>query len=334
MSDHGQLADRLRRANPVHDPHDPPAEAWGRDLVLLEIQRRRIQVSTTDERTRQHPPTRTRPGRGLIAAAAAFAVVIVLGAVGYLVFASGAEGDLPPATTTSAPTTTQPPATTTTTEPATTTTQPATTTTVDAAIFPGVENVTFGRIDAGRVAAESGVAVPFAVTVPDVTAEFPSGLWVEQPFGPGVGFTVDWDESVDGPPPVLIMVMTRSSDTHEAVAADIADEWGDAAERDDAGDMERSEATVGGRPAIVLTAEVADQGDDALGGFPLYSLGTASDGGPYFGSSPGLRNRFYVIDTGGGTLVAWLEVPRDAWETIAAYFEEMVASLEFGPRGP
>ena len=38
MNEHAKLAERLRMANPVPDPAEPPIDAIGADVVLLEIQ--------------------------------------------------------------------------------------------------------------------------------------------------------------------------------------------------------------------------------------------------------------------------------------------------------
>ncbi len=72
------------------------------------------------------------------------------------------------------------------------------------------------------------MSIPFAITVPDITADFPRGLWVEQPGNPGVGIVprdaIESSGIIDYPDPVLIFAMSRSSDPFDDVVTDISNE--------------------------------------------------------------------------------------------------------------
>ena len=321
MHEHVELAERLRRANPVADPSDPPVGAVGAGIVLLEIERRSTIVQTTD-RTK---PDTEQPGRrwsGAWIAAAAFAAVIII-VVGVVALAGGGDTDQPTATT--EPTTTQAPTTTsapTTTEVPTTTapTTTAPTTTVAASDpFPGVPDLTIGRLDPGPVAVRS-LPIPFSFQAPDMGADFTQPLWVVEPGMPGPGLSPGdsvFDDSVIG---TIIFPMTRAADDVDQVLSDLTAEIPVA---------QNLETTVGGRPATQV--EVAD----FAGGFPLEFLGVSGSGEPNFGISGEMfRNRFYVVDAPAGTLVIWFEIVRDEWDTLLPYWEEIVTSIEFAPDAP
>ena len=96
---------------------------------------------------------------------------------------------------------------------------------------------------------------------------------------------------------------------------------------------DRSETTVGGFPATLVTANVAESLDGSLGcpaeGIPA---------GDCFGLQPDVTLRMAVIDADGTTLLAWLrhtgtEVTEDATAEFAA-FEEMLASTTFRDDAP
>jgi hypothetical protein len=165
---------------------------------------------------------------------------------------------------------------------------------------------------------EKGVTVPFSFTAPDITADFPLGLWVERRGNPGVGIVprdaIDPSGIIDYPAPVLIMVMSRAGDPLEAVVADIIDEIPIAAQED---------TTIGGRRAVQLETDVIQ------GGFAIYSFGTQGSGEPIFGLNENQRHRFYVVDAPDGTLVVWLEIVPEAWDTLAPYWEQVADSLQF-----
>ena len=89
-----------------------------------------------------------------------------------------------------------------------------------------------------------------------------------------------------------------------------------------------TETTVGGSPATIVSATVADSLDGSLG-CPAEGI-TAHD---CFGLQPDLTLRIAVIDVGGTTLLAWLRHAEAAGEPeltreIAA-FEEMLATVHF-----
>ena len=102
---------------------------------------------------------------------------------------------------------------------------------------------------------------------------------------------------------------------------------------DGASFSDRSETTVGGFPATLVTANVAETLDGSLGcpaeGVPA---------GDCFGLQPDLTLRIAVIDADDTTLLAWLrhtgtEVTEDAAAEFTA-FEEMLASITFRDDAP
>ena len=312
MTDHTQLVERMRRANPVADPADPPAGAAGADVVLLAIERRSTIVQTTTPHTQQTPPPPKR-WNGLWAAAAAFAAIVI--AVGLLALVRGGATDEPVATT-QAPTTTEAPPTT---EAATTTQAPSTTqapTTTVAAVesFPGVPELTVGRLDPGSVAA-GGVPIPFAFEAPDVSADYDQPLWVVEAGMPGPGI-VPGEFVFDPSTPLgsIIFPMTRAQDDAEQVVADLTGELPVTT---------TAETTVGGQPAIQIDVEAFD------GFFPLEFLGTSPSGEPNFGIDGEFTNRFYIVDTQDGTLIIWFEVAPQHVDTLLPQWERIVSTIEF-----
>lgn len=118
-----RLEQRLRGANPVPNPSDPPSGAWTAEVALLEIERRSDSVQTIDRETRRTGPSGPKRNRGWLLAAAVAAAVVLIGAVVIgLQSDSGTDVVEPTPTTLSAPTTAPPPATTT---PVTTAALPA-----------------------------------------------------------------------------------------------------------------------------------------------------------------------------------------------------------------
>ncbi len=65
------------------------------------------------------------------------------------------------------------------------------------------------------------------------------------------------------------------------------------------------------------------------GGFPLYSFGTQTSGEPIFGTNENQQHRFYIIEAPSGTMVVWLEIAPQAWDTLAPYWEHIVTSIRF-----
>jgi hypothetical protein len=177
----------MRNANPIPDLDNMPAVAMAPEVASLEIERlisdRPAIARDYELQQARHTGRRLRGG---LVALASFAAVVGFGIVIYLV---GAGDEPPVVTTTTPPTTTTTITTTTTTStttaPTTTTTVP--TTTVRPELFPGVPKLAFGPLEPGTFAAEVGVAVPLTFTVPDITADFPLGLYVQVPGNPGIG---------------------------------------------------------------------------------------------------------------------------------------------------
>lgn len=322
MSSQDQLLAGLSHANPVPDPDDPPTGAITGEAAL-----HMIMASVQDDRVRlgrAGTPTSSLPQRqwhkSVSVAAASFIVILVILTVSTLVF--GRSANPPTNTTATVPTTliTTTTTVTTTTEQATTTTtsQPTTTTSSEGELFVGLPKLRFGPLAPGAVAVEDGVTIPFAFTAPDITADFPLGLWVEQPGNPGVGIVprdaIDPSGMIDYPDPVLIVAMSRSGDRFETVVADIIEEIPITSQKD---------ITIGGRPAVQLDTAVVE------GGFPIYSLGTQRSGEPIFGLNENQQHRFYIVDAPDGTLVVWLEIDPEAWNTLAPYWQQITESLRF-----
>ena len=97
-----QLLERLASTD-AYAPQMPlPSSARTRDAAIAEIERR-TDMPTQTETAPPVPPDKTR--NGWLAAAAAFVVVLVLGAVMVFLAAQGNEDVVEPSTTTSVPTT-------------------------------------------------------------------------------------------------------------------------------------------------------------------------------------------------------------------------------------
>ena len=100
------LEQRLRGANPVPNPSDPPSGAWTAEVALLEIERRRDSVHTINQETGPTGPSGRQRNRGwLVAAAVAVVVVLIGGVLIGLQSGSGTDVAGPSQTTLSAPTT-------------------------------------------------------------------------------------------------------------------------------------------------------------------------------------------------------------------------------------
>lgn len=288
-------------------------------------------LSTLDERTlamqTREPKTQpTEPGirhRGWLVAAAAFALILLVGVVVILV---NRATDAPPANPQPQPTTTQaqdepaPEASTTTvpvttTEAAPSTTVTSTTTVPAEDFFPGVADLTIGTIDPGPVAVR-GVPIPFMFDAPDIGTDYAQPLWVIEPGMPGPGIVPG--DAVFDPSVVigtLIFPMTRADDDFDEVVADLTEEIPVAA---------ATETTVGGQRAIQLDLEAFE------GFYPLDSLGTDGSGQPNFGIDGDMFvNRFYIVDATDGTLIVWFEIAPDQLETLLPYWEQIVDTIEF-----
>lgn len=316
---------RMRNANPVPDENVLPSDARAATDALA-IVRQLVAERPVPEPVLAAPRRVRRPQR-LIAAAAAFVGVAVLGIVIYLI-GTGDTPEPPVTTVTTVTTTTVEPTTTTssstTTSTSTTTTSTTSTPSITARreLFPGTEKFSFGALEPGPVAMEYSVPVPMRIEIPDVTPDFPLGWFVEQPSGRGPAVSLR-DSMVQGgtvedlPPPFLIFVMTRTGDAPDVVAAELAL---------DLGEVEFSETEVVGRPAIQIDTGVLDVS------VPMLSLGTQSTGQPIFGNIPGNQHRFYLLDTPNGTLVIWYDIPGELWDVLSAYYDRIVASMELaGP---
>lgn len=309
MTNHSALAERIRRANPVGDPADPPTGAVGADVVLLAIERRSTTVPTTTQPKQPTRAPRKRWSGPLIAAAAFTAVVIV---VGSLALFGNNEADEPVATT-QAPNTTEPMPTTTQASP---TTQATTTTVAAVESFPGVPELSAGRLDPGPVAART-VPIPFALSVPDASADYERPFWVVAAGMPGPGI-VPGESVFDPSAPLgsIIFPMTRAQDAIDQVVTDLTNEVPVA---------ETSEATIGGQPAIQIDVELFS------GFYPLESLARKANGEPNFGIDGEFTNRFYIVDTPHGTLIIWFEIAPEQVETLLPYWEKIITTVEFGP---
>ena len=305
MNELPDLAERLRLANPVSDPANPPTGAAGADVVLLQIERRSIIMHETETKT---PDTTSPPRRwsGAWMAVAGFAAVIAI-VVGAIAVFGG--GGVEPTATTVAPVTTEAPPTTT---QATTTTTP--TTTVPAEAFPGLPEPT-GDLELGSYAVRQE-PIPLSFTLPEANSDVPSGMfWAEEPDMPGPGIVKSPGAAFSG---MLVFATTRANDDLAVVVEDLT------------GEIPISESTdtvVGGRPAVQLDV------DESIGEVPFSSL-SGGDGGSYRLLGNDYRIRFYIVDTIDGTLVIWMEATPDDWDTLGPYWEEVITSIEFAPDTP
>ena len=186
-------------------------------------------------------------------------------------------------------------------------------------------DTTAARAQEGSTYVTRAFSVPFEVTVPDVLPTEPS---IDEPNfvtwestateGPAVRFLAPVNVFPPGAtattaPPEDYLAYLLAQAEHGAVFAD------------------RTETTVGERPATLLTATVEEALDGSLG-CPEEDMSA----GDCFGLQPELTLRMAVIDVGDRTLLAWLRHDDSSAADVAeefASFEEMLASVSFRDEG-
>jgi hypothetical protein len=315
MNEHQQLTGRLRMANPVPDPAQPPFGADDADVVLLEIERRSTTVQTTD-RTTQHAIPPQRRWSGAWAAVAAFAAVIIV--IAGLIILFGAND-------------TEEPVATTTTEVVTTTTV-ATTTTLSAseleallASEAGLPQGSIRQLEYGRV--DLPGAVPLSMEIPVWNDDPADQPWIaEAPPGPEIwiGATIDYQglevevERVG----LLVFIDRRADDDYDQVVAEITDDFRI---------KSQTETTVGGAPAVLIESEPVGAGRplDSFGTIPSPPDDEELGEMPAFASGDGEEYRFYIIDAPAGTLIVVIGIDPSTWDTLAPYWDEVIESIQF-----
>ncbi len=222
--------------------------------------------------------------------------------------ACGSNGDSPAATasTTTVPVTTTISTTTSTTTGSTTApmTTVATTTTTEG---PKALTFKFGALEAGSYASDE-FAFPFSLDLPEGLrgiVEDRDAVWLGRdplPADEGLGFYQ-----------ALTFLATRRTDPVAKVADSIA--------ADRLTVLERVPAQLAG-----LTGERIDATID--GSWGLRSISPQERPEVYGTAGPGLE-RFYVLETGSGSVIIWIEAPEEVWDAFLADAESILATLSF-----
>ena len=320
MNEHTQLAERLRMANPVPEPAQPPIGAVSADVVLLQIERRSTDVQTTERETHTaNAPQRRWTGAWYAAAAFAAVIAIVLGVIALL--SLNGNDDEPVATTTTAPTTTT---------EATTTTLSADE--IGARLLAEMEiQGSIGPLEPGSLDLDS-LAIPLSIVIPDRSADYDEPAWyVEEPIGLTIMSRVPMDtqgrerEGFEGN---LHFIDVRADDLYQQVVAEVLAE---------VPVTERADTIIGGASAVRIDVGNLGSVGGVSGASPLDSLGTIpipgedSDAPVYWLSGNEIRDQFYIIDAPAGTLIVIFAIDPDEWDTLAPYWEQILASIEFMP---
>lgn len=169
--------------------------------------------------------------------------------------------------------------------------------------------------------------LPFDVTVPEL---LPAEATTD------TANFVTWETATEGDPAVRFLVPVNVYVPGETEATPPPPDYLSyllGQSEDGATFTDQAETTVGGFPATLVTATVADSLDGALG-CPAEDI--AAD--ECYGLQPDLTLRMAVIDAGDATLLAWLrhtgaEEDGDAPTEFAA-FENMLASISFRDESP
>lgn len=304
-----QLLELLATTDAYADEAALPDAAWSRDAALVEIERR---MKMTDTKTLgQVTPAPHRPRRRTwLAAAAAFAIVVVAGIVIALVARDpGAE-------------TTQP-STTTTTEATTTTTTEATTTTTTPASGPTAFPRSFGSVDVGTYFLDS-FEPPITFTVD------PSFFFVQQNSPDLLALSAP-NSRDPGDRDMVLFRLAALSDPAEPQQG--GEGW---PARDFAGWLDnppagvvvvdRGETTLDGFEAIHAELQLSDIECPEGGICVLLGWGSHT-----VNLQPGSIYRFWVIDDGADDpLAAVMAITNERDRSWIDAFENLLLTFEFG----